>query len=156
MWIEDDRDLLNGDHVSVYKENPENTVLHFNDNYIGCIHVQMIPELTSKYTEIDIIKSKDIDYLSNYTDEQLKDELDKRKLTRKEAKENILRCRHCANFDYGNRPVYCQQAYCTKQVLTNKKGIKRFRIVNKSAKAWALFDASSKEFAKEPISISQE
>ena len=139
MWIEDDRDLLNGSHVSVYKNYPENTVLSFNDNYIGCINIEMIPELTSKYTEIDIIKSKDIDYLSNYTDEQLKAELYKRKLTRKEAKENILRCRHCKYFDYGNRNTACQQAYCTKQILINKRGIERYRIVNKSNKACDLF-----------------
>lgn len=135
MWIEDDRDLLNNTHVSVYKENPENTVLRFNDNYIGCIGLQLTPELDEKYTEIDIIKSKDINYLSNYTDEQLKAELDKRKLARREEKEKILRCRHCANFDYGTRPIRCQQAYCIKQILTNKKGITRFRIVNKSNKA---------------------
>ena len=55
MWIEDDRDLLNNTHVSVYKENPENTVLRFNDNYIGCIGLQMIPELDGKYTEIAIV-----------------------------------------------------------------------------------------------------
>lgn len=149
MWIEDDRDLLGGAHVSVYKENPKNTVLYFNDNYIGCISVQMVPELNEEYTEIDIIKSKDINYLSNYTDEQLKAELDKRKIARKEEKEEILRCRHCANFDYGNRPIHCQQAYCTKQILINKKGITRFRIVNKSNKACSNFIHKDNEKVKQ-------
>lgn len=148
MWIEDDRELLNDIHVSVYKENPENTILHFNDNYIGCISIEMIPELTSKYTEIDIIKSKDINYLSNYTDEQLKAELDKRKLARREDKEEILRCRHCANLDYGTRPIRYQQAYCIKQILTNKKGITRFRIVNKSNKACSNFIHKDNEKVK--------
>lgn len=149
MWIEDDRDLLNSTHVSVYKENPKNTVLCFSDNYIGCISIQMVPELDEEYTEIDIIKSKDINYLSNYTDEQLKAELDKRKIARKEEKEEILRCRHCANFDYGNRPIHCQQAYCTKQILTNKKGITRFRIVNKSNTACSNFIHKDNEKVKQ-------
>ena len=140
MWIEDDRILLNtGNYVSVYKENPNNTSLSFSNNYIGPIKVDIIPKLTDKYTEIDIIKSKDVNYLSNYTDEQLKAELDKRKLARREEKETILRCRHCANFDFDDtRPAY-QSGHCTKQLIVNKKGITRYRIMGKSTKACDMF-----------------
>ena len=148
MWIEDDRDLLGNTHVSVYKKHPKNTKLKFSDNYIGCMDVRMIPELTSKYIEIDIIKSNDINYLSNYTDEQLKAELDKRKLACKEEKEKILRCRHCANFDFDDTRPADQNGYCTKQPIVNKKGITRYRVMSKSTKACDNFIHKNNEKAK--------
>lgn len=149
MWIEDDRELLNSTHVSVFKENPNDTILRFNDNYLGCIGVELIPALIDKYTEIDIIKSKDVNYLSNYTDEQLKVELDKRKLARKEEREKILRCRHCANFDFDNTRPADQSGYCTKQPIVNKKGITRYRIMSKSTKACSNFIHKDNEKVKE-------
>ncbi len=138
MWIEDDRKLLTNTHVSVFKENPNDTILGFNDNYLGCINVQIIPILIDKYTEIDIIKSKDVNYLSNYTDEQLKAELDKRKLARKEEREKIMRCRHCANFDFDNSRPADQNGYCTKQPII-KKGKTCYRVMSKSTLACEKF-----------------
>lgn len=148
MWIEDDRKQLNDTHVSVYKEHPNNTKLTFFENYIGCINLELLPELTDKYTEIDIIKSKDINYLSNYTDEQLKDELDKRKLARREEKEKIFRCRHCANFDFDDTRPADQNGHCTKQPIVNKKGITRYRIMSKSTKACDSFIHNGNEKVK--------
>lgn len=144
MWIlNDDKHNETRKYYSVFSQKPIVTqdkygvrINNFNNNFLGCIEECFLPKLNYlEFAEININIKGDINILSNYTDEQLKAELDKRKVARRDEQEKILRCRHCANFDYGNRPIHCQQAYCTKQILTNKKGITRFRIVNKSNKA---------------------
>ena len=157
MWILND--ICHNDsrrYYSVFSEKPiikKDTngpyIANFHGNYLGCIEECLLPKLDYlELAEINICIKGDINILSNYTDEQLKAELDKRKLALKGEKEKILRCRHCANFDYGNRQIHCQQAYCTKQILTNKKGITRFRIVNKSNKACSNFIHKDNEKVK--------
>lgn len=133
MWIEYDRELLNDTHVHIFKENPNDTILRFHDNYLGCIGIQIIPELTDKYTEIDIIKSKDVNYLSNYTDEQLKVELDKRKLARREKRANIPRCRNCKHFKPNN--LTADRGHCLMQEKRYRTGIRCHKVVIKYTKA---------------------
>ena len=157
MWILND--ICNNDsrrYYSCFSEKPiieENAygprIANFHNNFSGCIEECFLPKLDYlESVEINICIKGDVNILSNYTDEQLKVELDKRKLARRGEKEEILRCRHCANFDYGSRPIRCQQAYCTKQILTNKKGITRFRIVSKSNKACSNFIHKDNEKVK--------
>lgn len=90
--------------------------------------------------EVDIVTKGNISILNNYTDEQLKEELHKRFLIRKEEKEKVLRCRHCKHFSYGNRNPANQSGWCMKQEITNKKGIIRYRVINKSNKVCALYE----------------
>lgn len=148
MWILND--VLHNDsrrYYSVFSEKPimkKDTngmrVVNFHNNYLGCIEECLLPKLNYlESAEINICIKGDINILSNYTDEQLKAELDKRKLARRGDKEKILRCRHCANFDFDDTRPFYQNGHCTKQPIVNKKGITRYRVMSKSTKACDIF-----------------
>lgn len=149
MWILNDisDSMANRRYYSIFSEKPivkKDTngpyIANFFDSYLGCIEECFLPKLNYLETaEINICIKGDINYLSNYTDEQLKAELDKRKLARKEEKEKILRCRHCANFDFDDTRPANQSGYCIKQSIINKKGIARYKIMSKSTKACDIF-----------------
>lgn len=157
MWILNDvRDNDSRRYYSIFSEKPiikkninGEYITNFHNNYLGCIEECFLPKLNYlESAEIDINLKGDINYLSNYTDEQLKAELDKRKLARREEKEKILRCRHCANFDFDDTRPADQNGYCTKQPIVNKKGITRYRIMSKSTKACVFFINKDNEKVK--------
>lgn len=157
MWILND--VCDNDsrrYYSIFSEKPiikENGdgkyVANFHNNYLGCIEECFLPKLNLyESAEINICIKGDINILSNYTDEQLKAELDKRKLARRGENEKILRCRHCANFDFDNSYPARQSGHCTKQTIVNKKGISRYRIMSKSTKACNIFIHKDNEKVK--------
>ena len=145
MWIFNDTNMFKcTNNFSAFINKPiikNNYIENWENNYICVISDKLFPNLKpGEMIEVDIVTKGDISILNNYTDEQLKEELHKRFLIRKEEKEKVLRCRHCKHFSYGNRNPANQSGWCMKQEITNKKGITRYRIINKSNKVCELYE----------------
>ena len=135
MWIRNDNDGTI--FYSVFDVKPDAL-----NNYkcITVIHEILCPNIKPhESVEVDIVVKGDITILSNYTEQQLKAELDKRKLARKEELEKIPRCRHCAYFKLKNNNIHISVGHCTKKIITYKSGATYCRTVNKSAKACDIF-----------------
>lgn len=135
MWIRNDNDGT--EYYSVFDAKP--SALN-NYNHIDVIHRKLCPNIKPhESVEVDIVVKGDIIILNNYTEQQLKAELDKRKLARKEELEKIPRCRHCAYFKLKNNNTHISVGHCTKKIITYKSGASYYRTVNKSAKACDIF-----------------
>lgn len=135
MWIRNDNDGTN--FYSVFSVKPTGMNNH---EYICCINKVLCPNIKPhESVEVDIVVKGDTTILSNYTEQQLKAELDKHKLARKEELEKIPRCRHCAYFKFKNDNTHISVGHCTKKIIKYKSGATYCRTVNKSARACDIF-----------------